>query len=199
VNGDTVPACLTQSGSGTTQFWETAIGVSDSQAEAASAASGCTSNPSLLEENGGNSFWTFASTLAAGTDVVVDFSAGSWISQANGTALDRTATARTNGVTMGTIVDGATNLGVPFTGTAPNLTPSTTYYASTTYGRNIFVVVQQSRLNVGGDAGLGSLFNSSTAAICQTAAQNTAHSFGFDSLTSAEGTCGTPVTANLYS
>jgi hypothetical protein len=194
-NGNTVKACLSQSGSGTTGFWETALGVSDATAEAASAASGCTADPSLLEENGANTFYTFASGLPAGTDAVVDFSVGSWISQANGAALDRSATARTNGVDLGAI----DSLGKPYTGTAPNEAPNSTFYASTTYGRNLNVVVQQSRMGTFGDAGLKSLFlGSTTAAVCSSAAQTTAAKFGFSSAL-VGATCGTPVTANLYS
>jgi hypothetical protein len=193
-NGNIVKACITQQGSGTTGFWETALGITDATAQAASAASGCTANPSLLEENGANQFYTFASTLPAGQDAVVDFSVGSWISQANGAALDRSATARANFVDMGAI----DALGKPYTGTAPNEAPNTTFYNSTTYGRNLQVVVQTSRLGTFGDAGLKSLFLGASAAVCSASAQTTAAKFGFDS-TLVGGTCGTAVTANLYS
>jgi hypothetical protein len=198
VGTTTVKACITQQGSGTTKFWETAIGVTDAQAQAASAASGCTANPSALEENGGNSFYTFASGLPAGTAAVVDFSAGSWIAQANGLALDRSATARTNFVDLGSIDPGTGFLGKPYTGTAPNLAPSTVFYGDTTFGRNLFVVVPTSKLSgLRADPGLVSLFSNTApapgAAICQTgpgSAQDTANKFGFASLTAAQGTCG---------
>jgi hypothetical protein len=191
VGTDTVKACITQQGSGTTKFWETAIGVTDAQAQAASAASGCSANPSTLEENGGNSFFTFANAQPAGTDVVVDFSVGSWISQANGTALDRSANARAGFVDLGAIDPGTGTLGKPYTGTPGTEAPSTTFYTDTTFGRNLFVVVPTSKLaGLHSDPGLVSLFSGGTSAICSSAAQTTAHSFGFDSLTGAEGTCG---------
>lgn len=192
VGTDTVKACITQNGSGTTKFWETAIGVTSSQAETASQASGCTTAPSsTLEENGGNAFDTFATGLPAGTDAVVDFSVGSWIAQANGAALDRSATARADHIDLGAIDPGTGSLGKPYSGTPGTEVPSTTFYGDTTFGRNIFVVVSTSRLSgLHADAGLVSLFSGTSSSICSTAAQTTAHTFGFDSLTAAEGTCG---------
>jgi hypothetical protein len=182
----TIKACITQQGSGTTKFWEGAIGVTDSQAQTASAASGCTANPSTLEENGGNSFFTFASTLGANIDAVVDFSAGSWISQANGVALDRSATARTNGVDLGSI----DTLPKPYTGTPGTEVPASGFYASTQYGRDLYVVVATSRIGTFGDAGLKSLFVGTGSAICAAGAQSTAHSYGFDSFGTGQSTCG---------
>lgn len=204
VGADTVHACITQNGSGTTKFWETAIGVTSAQAETASQASGCTTAPtSTLEENGGNSFWNFASTLGANNDAVVDFSAGSWIAQNNGAALDRSATARTNHVDLGAIDPGTGSLGKPYTVTAGTEAPSTTFYSDGTFGRNLHIVVSTPRISgLHSDPGLVSLFAGSTSAICSTTAQNTAHTFGFDSLTAAEGTCGdisAPRQAGLYS
>ena len=192
VGTDTVKACITQNGSGTTKFWETAIGVTSSQAETASQASGCTTAPSsTLEENGGNSFDAFATALPAGTDAVVDFSAGSWIAQANGAALDRSATARTDHIDLGAIDPGTGSLGKPYTGSPGTEAPSSTFYSDTTFGRNLFVVVSTSKLSgLHSDAGLVSLFSGASSSICSSGAQTTAHTFGFDSLSGSEGTCG---------
>jgi len=44
------------------------------------------------------------------------------------------------------------------------------------------------------DAALESLFAGSSSALCSSTAQATVHTFGFDSLTSSEGTCGSTTT-----
>lgn len=184
VGADTVKACLMQSGSGTRSFWESAIAVTDAQADAAATAAGCNGQ----EENGGNSFYTFASGLAAGTDAVIPFSAASWISQANGTALDRSATARTGGVDLGSITDGTTALGKPYTGTGSALSPSATFYASATYGRDTYAVVLTNKITgFTASKSLQGLFAGSTAAICQTDAANTRTQYGFLAPTRACG------------
>jgi len=187
IGTDTVDACLPISGSTPRSNLETAIGVSDSTAQIAASAAGCAS----LTQNSGNSFYTFASALPSGTDAVVPISSGSWESQANGVAVDRSNNARTGGVDLASITDGSTVLGQPYTGSAPNEAPNTTYYQSTKYGYNLNTVVPTS--DVSGffqNAAIESLFVGSGSALCSTAAQTTAHTFGFDSLTTAEGTCG---------
>ncbi|HTZ07436.1 MAG TPA: hypothetical protein VMB72_00095 [Acidimicrobiales bacterium] len=191
IDGVTVDACLPIAGSTPRSNLESAIGVSDATAQTAAAAAGC----SALTQNSGNSFYGFASTLPSGTDAVVPISAGSWESQANGVAVDRSNTARANGVNLASITDGSTVLGLPYTGTAPNEAPNTTYYQSSKYGYNLYTVVPTS--DVSGffaNAAIESLFVGSSSALCSTAAQTTAHTFGFDSLTSAEGTCGSTAT-----
>jgi len=192
VGADTVKACLPQLGSGTRSFWETAIGVTDAQADAAATAAGCNGQ----EENGANTFYTFANALATGVDAVIPFSAGSWIAQANGVALDNSAAGRTGGVDLGNI-DG---LGKPYTGTPGSEAPNNAFYLSTQYGRNLNVVVSTPKIGALGDAGLKSLFVGSSSSICAADAQATVNRFGFDSLTPAVGTCGsTTTTGALYS
>jgi len=184
VGTDTVLACLPQSGSGTRKFFEKAIGVTDTVAAAAVTASGC----SATEENGANTFYTYASGLPAGTDAVIPFSVGSWISQANGAATDASATGRANGVDLANL----DALGKPYTGTPGTEAAVTAFYSSTTWGRNVYVVVLTRALGtaLGKDTTLQALFSGSTAQICNTTSQATANKFGFDSLTAAEGTCG---------
>jgi hypothetical protein len=194
INGDTVDACLPISGSTPRSNLEAAIGVSDATAQTAAAAVGCAN----ITQNSGNAFWTFASGLAGSpnqVDAVIPISAGSWESQANGVAVDRSASARTNGVDLASITDGSSVLGQPYTGTAPSEAPNTTYYQSTKYGYNLYTVVPTS--DVSGffvNAAIESLFSGSSSAICSSAAQTTAHTFGFDSLTAGEGTCGSITT-----
>jgi hypothetical protein len=189
---DTVEACVMQAGSGTRAFWETALGVSDTQVITATTASGCNPTGSApIEENGADSFYGRISTLPAGTDAVIPFSSGSWISQANGFALDRSSTGRTNGVDLG----GIDALGKPYSGTPGTEIPNSTFYASTTYGRNVYVVVPTTKISgFTANQALVSLFTGSTASICAAGAQTTTHNFGFDSLTTAQGPCGSTTT-----
>ena len=172
---------------------ETATGVSDATAEAEALVNGC----DQLQQNSGNAFWTFASTLNGTTDAIVPISAGDWIGQANGVAVDESATTRANGVTVGSV----SGLGLPTTGSAPTLAANTTYYQDSSYGYNVYTVLPTNVLSgFGEDASLVSLFtNTATlpannAQICQTASQNIIHEFGFDSLTSGEGSCGSTTT-----
>jgi hypothetical protein len=186
IGGDTVIGCLPQAGSGTRSFFETAINVSDTTAAAAATANGCNS----AEENGANSFATFANGLGAGTDAVIPFSVGSWISQANGVALDRSASGRTAGVNLADI-DNIDGTATPYNGTAPTETANTTFYSNTQYGRNVFVVAPTTKVTgFGANAAYKGLFVGATSAICSASAQTTANKFGFDSLIASEGTCG---------
>jgi hypothetical protein len=197
ISGDTVKPCLTITGSAPRSNLETAIGVSDGTAQTTAHNAGC----DQIQQNSGNAFYSYASTLPSGTDAILPISSGDWIGQANGVAVDESATARAGGVTVGSVTDGATNLGLPTTGTAPNLAANTTYYQDTSYGYNVNTVLPTNVLSgFGEDASLVSLFtNTATlpannAQICQTATQNIIHQFGFDSLTSGEGSCGSTTT-----
>lgn len=184
INGDTVSACLTISGSTPRSNLEAAIGVSDTTASAAATAAGCNN----LIQNSANSFYAFASTLPAGSDAVVPISSGSWISQANGLAVDRSNLARAGGADLATI----TGLGKPYTGTAPSEAPNTPYYQSSQYGYNVYTVVPTSKLSgFTQDAALESLFVGSGSSLCSPGEQAIVNTFGFDSLVAGEGTCGT--------
>ncbi len=189
INGDTVRACLPLSGSTPRSNLESAIGVSDGTADIAAAAAGCDG----IEQNNGNKFYANASASAVSSeDTVIPISSGSWIGQANGVGLDRSNLARAGGVDLASITDGATALGKPYSGSAPNEVPSTTYYQSSKYGYNLYTVVPTDVISGSfGDTGLESLFVGSGSALCSTFYQNIVHQFGFDSLTGTEGTCGT--------
>jgi hypothetical protein len=193
IGGDTVKPCLTITGSTPRSNLESAIGVSDSTAEATALAAGCDQS----QQNSANAFYTFASTLPAGTAAIIPISAGDWIAQANGLAVDESGTARAGGVGIGSV----SGVGSPTTGTAPSLLPNTTYYQNTSYGYNIYTVLPTNILSgFDEDSNLVNLFTntltspSNNAEICQTATQNIIHQFGFDSLTSGEGSCGSTTT-----
>jgi hypothetical protein len=192
IGGDTVDACLTLSGSAPRSNLETAIGLTD-----ATASEFADPSCSQIQQNSGNAFYSFASGLASGTDAIIPISAGDWIGQANGYDVDESNTARAAGLTLGSVTDGSSALGQPFTGTAPNLLPNTTYYQDTNFGYNVYTVLPTNVLSgFTEDSSLVSLFtNTATspannAAICQSAIQTQINKFGFDSLTAGEGSCG---------
>lgn len=201
INGDTVYACLPISGSTPRSNLESALGISDSTASAAATAAGCNN----ITQNSGNAFWSglpsavTSSTSSPYDDAVIPISSGSWESQFNQVAVDRSATARSNGAGLAAIDDGSSDLGLPYTVNGSDQeVPNTTYYQDTNYGYNLYTVVPSDKISgFTANAALESLFVGSSSSICSSSAQATAHIFGFDSLTSSEGTCGsTTMTGN---
>lgn len=192
IGTETVKGCLPQSGSGTRSFWEGAIGVADSAADAEATASACNGTTANIEENNANSFYNFAHTNAVANSVafIIPFSAGSWIAQANGVSTDNSANGRSPASGPAVVLgDPNGTAGGPTTGTAPNLAPNAAYYQDATFGRDLFVVTPTNKISgLSRDKGLTALVAGSTSQICGTAAQNTAHSFGFDSLNSSDST-----------
>ncbi len=183
INGETTYACLTLSGSTPRSNLETAIGVSDATADAAATAAGC----DQLEQNSGDAFYSFASSLPTGSGAIIPISSGSWIGQANGVGVDRSSTARAKGADLANV----NGLGQPYTLSGSTEVPSTNYYQNSTYGYNVYTVVPTDEISGNfASAGLESLFVGSSSSLCSSAAQATVHLFGFDSLVSSEGTCG---------
>ncbi|MGB7051119.1 MAG: hypothetical protein WBG41_06090 [Acidimicrobiales bacterium] len=184
VGSDTVYGCLTIAGSSPRTNLESALDITDAQATTAATAAGCNS----ITQNDGNAFATFTATLPKNAEAVIPISSGSWIGQANQLALDRSNVARSDGYYLSDVA----SLGQPYTGTAPNLLPNRTYYESTQFGYNLYTVVPTSSISgFGANAALENLFES---AICTSAEQTIINDFGFDSLVSAEGTCGATTT-----
>lgn len=222
-NGHKVKACFGNTASGTMKFFVKAVGgtVTTTTADAAAALNGC----SGLEENGGDVFYSkvSATPFTATDDAVIPFSVGSWISQANLVANDRSGVARSHSVDLGNIGGlsvAPDSTAKPYNGTAPSETPSASYYASS-FGRNVWVIVPTNLIqcnsvvcnqdqdlselfttqgaNSFGAAGTTGDFNGYgfTAIICQGPAQATANKFGFSSTLPSGTTCGqTTTTAN---
>lgn len=151
--GVTYAACLPQFGSGTESFFLGKLnggsGVTATQAEPAATAANCVG----FEENGANTFLTNANN-ALSTDstfttpptvAVTPFSVGSWISQNNKVAFDRSTTGVAGGVALG-YIDGSTSGLLPYQGTAPNESPNSTFYSGT-YGRDLYSIVSNAVLN----------------------------------------------------
>ena len=111
----------------------------------------------------------------ANSQVVIGFSAGAFIAKSNGVA---TPTPPTE-VKIGSISNNGSgvNLGSPVVGTAPNLTPSSSFFADSTFGRRIYNVFPTSVITGFGNADLKDLFVGSTSKICQ--ATGTINTFGF--------------------
>ena len=178
IGGVDIVPCGIQTGSGTYQSWNTALGMTATQEDAGTTV--CTpADTDRLQENDATGLKTKGDSAALlGKQVIVGFSAANFISQSNGFA----ASQLVAGVDMGAI----DALGKPYTGTAPNTTPSSTFYASTTYGRNVYNVLPTSK--VGGLAGsnqdIKTLFVGASSAVCL--ATSTINNFGFATV----ATCG---------
>jgi hypothetical protein len=205
INGVTVYACTTIAGSTPNSNLATALGISTTtednaaaDADAANVTGGLC--PSIVQ-NSGNAFYSAVSGLGTGFGAVIPISAGQWESQSNQVALDRSNTARANGVDLADITNASSvNLGKPYVsgtiGSGPDAgdtgeVPNTTYYQDTAWGYNLYTVVPTRTLSgINFSAPLNALFVGTSSAQCAAGAQSTAHDFGFDSLTSGEGTCG---------
>ena len=186
IGGVRIVPCGIQTSSGTYSFWNTVT-----TASAGTENTATTECNNLLglraEENDGTALKARGDALAAvsghsGDQVVIGFSAGAFIAKSNGVAPG----APPAGVGVGSISDNGsgTNLGSPTTGTAPALAPSSTFYADTVFGRNVYVVLPTTVATGPGNAAIKALFVGTGSAICS--ATTTINTFGF----LASGTCG---------
>jgi hypothetical protein len=152
----TLMACLPQLGSGTEKYFvENELGQTNTNAaEASATASGCVN----FEENGATTFQAIASTsftndagdsTGAPEVAVTPYSVGSWIGQANGYAFDRSSTGISDGVALGMLNSTAGQwAGQTATeGTAPSLTPNTTFESTSPFGRDLYVAMNNASVN----------------------------------------------------
>jgi len=195
VGGVKIIPCAIQDGSGTFSFWNTRHGATPAQEISSTAVcrgTGAGSQPlGRLQENNGVELKAAGDAVAAlagesGTQVIIGFSAGAFVAKGNGVALP----AHPVGVTMGSITDdsltgGGANLGNPVSGTAPNLTPSTTFFQSAIFGRDVYNVLPSTVVDASIPNALQSLFRGSGSAVCQ--ATGTIQTFGFLPLTTGCG------------
>ena len=126
VDGVAVHPRLPQTGSGTRNFFLAALGYTGTTAPAVSDTGNTT------QEND-------ATVLA--DNEIIPFSVANWISQANGVSGVNTLTAAPT-VKLGSPVAGQ----VPFTGTGSNLVASAGFYANTTFGRDVYLIVERARV-----------------------------------------------------
>lgn len=178
IGGIEIIGCLPQTGSGTRQFWLKAMGITTDNL----GPYGTTACNGTIQENDGNSLKARGDQAAfAGKQLVIGFSAANFISQSNGVAPSQLGSAA--GVDLGAI----DALGKPYTGTGSSLSPSASFYASTTYGRDVYNVVSTARIAppAGANADMKTLFVGSTSAVC--GATSTINAFGFLGLGAACG------------
>jgi hypothetical protein len=193
IGGVRIVPCGIQLGSGTYTFWN---GVTT--ATAAQENTSTTECNNLLgvgvraEENSGDALKARGDALAAvagkaNDQVIIGFSAANYIAKSN---LVGSATIPA-GVQIGAISnDGnAVNLGSPVTGTAPNLAPSSTFYASSIFGRNVYTVWDTNVVTSAfGNDDIKSMFVGATSSVCQST--TTIQKFGF----LASASCGSTAT-----
>ncbi|MEQ1785804.1 MAG: hypothetical protein ABL966_02030 [Acidimicrobiales bacterium] len=180
VGSTTIYACEIQNGSGTYQFWRDKLAVTDAQIDA--ATTDCTpTEANNLQENDGAALAAAGAAVAAAqppatnVQVIVGFSAANFISQTNGVAASQLPAP------AGTINLGAIDaLGVPYTGSVSGpIAPSATFYASTTYGRDVYNVVSTTRIGppAGSNQNIKTMFVGPTSGVCSLG--STISAFGF--------------------
>ena len=173
INGVSVLPCGIQLGSGTYQFWLGAAGVSAAQEATATTECQNLVGGARAQENDGVDLKTrgdAADAAVNGTQVVIGFSAGAFVAKTRGVA-DPTPPA---GVTIGTI----TGVGNPVVGSGASIAPNPTYYANSTFGRNVYNVFATAVIaSAFGNQDLKTLFVGPSSAICQ--ATDVVQTFGF--------------------
>jgi ABC-type phosphate transport system substrate-binding protein len=116
-----------------------------------------------------------AAFIAAGTSAIEPMSASRWIAMKNGASYDKSGAA-----VIGSIYT-ATTLGAsPVTGTAPALAPSTSYYADSTWGRDVYLFVERARIDsaftAGGTITAGSKYDANLFALLDPTLNNLSNS-----------------------
>jgi hypothetical protein len=186
ISGTNVVPCGIQLGSGTYTFWNSVTTASATAENNATATCNAAGNGQRLEENTSADLKAKGDALPANTQVIVGFSGASFIAQSNLVG-SKTIVA---GVGLGSISDNgsAVDLGSPYTGTAPNLTPSATFYNDGTFGRNVYNVFDTARVTGFGNDDLKSVFVGGSSTLCSGPAQAIVNEFGFLSTASCGST-----------
>jgi ABC-type phosphate transport system substrate-binding protein len=180
IGGTRIVPCGIQLGSGTYNFW---LGLVSGNTAATEAAAVATCLPfgntatlgGRLEENDATALKNAGDALAASsateanTEVIIGFSAANYIAESNGVAA---------GVVPANVGIGSeAALGSPVSGTAPNMVPAAGFYASTTFGRNVYTVWDTNVVTGLGNADIKSMFVGATSSLCNAA--STVNLFGF--------------------
>jgi hypothetical protein len=178
IGGVRIVPCGIQTGSGTFGFWNTVTTATTTQENTATTE--CNNLLGRAQENDGVDLKARGDALAAvpgqaNSQVIIGFSAGAFIAKSN---LVATPTPPA-GVGIGSISNNGsgTNLGSPVVGTAPNLTPSSTFFGDSVFGRKVYNVFPSAIINNPGNNDLKNLFVGGTSQLC--AATATINTFGF--------------------
>lgn len=178
IGGVRIVPCGIQTSSGTYAFWNTVTTASTTQENTATTE--CNALLGRSEENDGTALKARGDALAATSghandQVIIGFSSASFIAKSNLVAPGTPPAA----VGVGSISDngGGVNLGSPVSGTAPNLTPSSSFFADSTFGRNVYTVLPTTVATGPGNGAIKALFVGGTSALCN--ATSTINKFGF--------------------
>jgi hypothetical protein len=197
ISGVNIIPCGIQLGSGTYSFWNSVTTATAGQEAAATAtcnaATVTSTGDGRIEENNAAALKA-KGDAQVGNQVIVAFSAANFVAKSNGVGSETISA----GVDLGSISNNGSsvNLGSPYSGTAPNLVPSSTFYADSVFGRNVYNVFDTARVTGFGNNDIKELFVGPTSALCSAPAQVTVNTFGF--LTAAN--CGaTTLTGSLIS
>lgn len=178
IGGVRIVPCGIQTSSGTYKFWNTVTTANATQENTATTE--CNTLLGRAEENDGTGLKARGDAAAAvsghsGDQVIIGFSAASFIAKSNLVA-PGTPPA---GVGIGSISDNgsAVNLGSPITGTAPTLAPNASFYADSTFGRNVYNVLPTSKATGLGNGDIKSMFVTASSALCSAGSLIT--KFGF--------------------
>jgi len=154
VSGVSLVGLIPQSGSGTRKDFVSKIGASDTT---------ITGNASVLvgQEHDATSL------PATG---VMPMSASRWIAMKNGASFDKSGSAVIGVVAASSYVASSTGR-TAMDSTAEGFVPNATYYADTTWGRDVFLFVERARIESGNakyDANLAALMNPSNNKLANT-------------------------------
>ncbi len=153
IGGVTAVPVIPQAGSGTRADFMTKVGLTDASLGACVVVG---------QEHD-------TQTLANGTtpfpaNGVTAMSAAQWVAQNTGAGIDRRgATAKIGSPIAGTPA---------VTGTGTAMVPNPAFYADTTWGRDVYIVVEEERITVGNakyDAGLANVVSNATSKLGNTA------------------------------
>jgi len=152
-NVGTLVALIPQSGSGTRKDFVSKTGITDATMTANTAVLvGQEHDATSLPANG-----------------VMPMSASRWIAMKNGASFDKSGTA-----VLGVVADAASSAGrtaVAVDADTNKLVPDATYYADTTWGRDVFLFVERARIESGNakyDANLAALLDPANNKLANT-------------------------------
>ena len=193
VGGTRIIPCGIQLGSGTFNAWNSAVLITAAQeavaqAECNAIVTATDDNDGRLQESKPIPLRDKGNGAAANTQVIVGFSAANFIAQQNDVAPSVGGNPLSLGVDLGTVTNGSTLLGQPYT-TAAAIPPATgtvysasgTYYNDGSFGRTIGYVLPAATVDEPGELEIKAMFTNlnGTAKICSAPAQATTGTFGF--------------------
>lgn len=195
IGGTVIIPCGIQTGSGTYQSWNTAVGIGNTPLGLDVGTNFCNTGLAIgglpdaggrLQESNGPELTIKANSLATTSDPICDGVAGGGaVSCANAEVIVGFSAsqfiARSNNVGSPNpgpgVVLGQVNGTDPVNGVAPNMTADATFYANTTFGRDVYNVVATESLQAPADARIVSMFVGSTSAVCSASTTIQLHGY----------------------